>query len=302
MRLARFRVPSCRERAKENRMSRLIQCLAVCAVFGISVPPTTNAQILPGLGGCNTCQRPANTCQCTAMQPVVQTRLRPQRTVSYRNVEVTRYRQEARCEKVPVTTYQDVIVDEGGYKQVWVPKPVRKRVARQSYQNRVSYHSVPYKVTQRVPQYGVQYVPERTVQYVPRIYQTAVVPSCNTCGPTTSAMIPYSVSAYPSTPAVAVQPRRVPTRVRSTRAESEANTTSKPVPDPKYLDTPETSQVEQWQTIPTARAASSDPRLGGFQVAPSRTAARPAYSVPRRTAGNFVPAPSAAMVWQTRRR
>jgi len=285
-------------------MSRLLQSLAVCIVLGVSVPPITQAQILPGFGGCNTCQRPADTCRCTAMQPVVQKRLRARRTVSYRDVEVTKYRQETRCEKVPVTTYQDVVVDEGGYRQVWVPKPVRKRVARQAFQNRVSYHNVPYKVTQRVPHYGVQYVPERTVQYVPRTYQAAVVPSCNTCGPVTSVLNPYSVSSYPTMPTIAVQPRPIRTQARLPQTKKEVTSNSKPVPDPKFLETPKTSQVEQWQTIPTARAASGDPRLGSYQVAPSRTAAAPAPSrtLPRRTASNFVPAPSAAMVWQTRRR
>ncbi|MBM81653.1 MAG: hypothetical protein CMJ78_13825 [Planctomycetaceae bacterium] len=278
-------------------MSMLVRSVVLCIVLAVSAPPMLKAQIIPGLG-CNACRQPVRTCQCTALQPVVKTQLRPQRTVSYRDVQVTRYRREARVDRVPVTTYQDVVVDEGSYRQVWLPKPVRKRVARNGYQNRVSYRDVPYQVTQRVPQYGMSYVPQRTVQYVPRLYRTAVAPACNTSGPvptTTSLPMTYVPSVIPAMPAITV---RTTPRV-SARESRSAN----PVPDPKFLGTPKSAQVEQWKDVSSSTSASLENRLGGYEIAPTR---RISSSIPsariERSASRFVPAPSAAMVWQTRRR
>jgi hypothetical protein len=52
------------------------------------------------------------------------------------------YRMEPVTEQVPVTTYDTVCVDEGSFKQVWVPKVVAKQVPRTVMQTRVSYRRV----------------------------------------------------------------------------------------------------------------------------------------------------------------
>jgi hypothetical protein len=123
------------------------------------------------------CPAPAAVPQVT-MQP----QYRPQTVVSHRQVTETQYRTEAFTEQVPVTTVENVTVDEGGYQQVWVPKVVTKQVARTVVQNRVGSRTVPVQVTRTIPEYRTTMVPVGTVvtnsystnSYVTGGYPTAV--------------------------------------------------------------------------------------------------------------------------------
>jgi hypothetical protein len=123
------------------------------------------------------CPAPAAVPQVT-MQP----QYRPQTVVSHRQVTETQYRTETFTEQVPVTTVENVTVDEGGYQQVWVPKVVTKQVARTVVQNRVGSRTVPVQVTRTVPEYRTTMVPVGSVvtnsystnSYVTGAYPTAV--------------------------------------------------------------------------------------------------------------------------------
>lgn len=157
--------------------------LALGGVASISLPAThLSAGIFSN--PCRNCQRPVSNCNCNAQhtvfnaqQPVVETQLVPQQVTTYRNEVVTQYRQEAVTQAVPVTTYRDVVVDEGSYQTVYVPRQVTKRVPQVSYQQQVAYRSVPYQVTRQVPQVVTQMVPQQVARYQPYSYQSShVVP------------------------------------------------------------------------------------------------------------------------------
>lgn len=276
-----------------------------------------NWMLLAAIGACsataeaqvihNSCGQPAAQCTCTALKPVVQTQYRQEQYVTYRDIPQTEYRREAHLETVPVTTYKTVTVDEGSYQQVWVPKLVTKQIAQTDYQQRLTCRTVPYQVTRRVAEVATRLVPQQTVRYVPHQFQTTV-----------SAALPYSttVSALPvmgspirTTAAIPTLPplktaSSVPVMpamsVPPTADRFASSVTETPVPDPKFLDTPG-SLYDEWTTVPSrsgARSASQADRLGAYEpIAPRSEAAR------LRTAGGrklFVPAPSAATVWQAR--
>lgn len=124
---------------------------------------------------CRNCQQAVTRCNCQTQQPVVETQMVPQQVTTYRNEAVTQYRQEAVTQNVPVTTYRDVIVDEGSYQTVYVPKQVTKRIPQVSYQQQIAYRSVPYQVTRQVPQVTTQMVARQSVRYQPYSYQTTLV-------------------------------------------------------------------------------------------------------------------------------
>jgi hypothetical protein len=122
-------------------------------------------------------------CACTSFRPVVETRLRQEPVVTWRDVRQTAYRQELHCETVPVTRLETVTVDEGSYQTVWVPRPVTRQIARTDYQPRLSVRTVPVEVTQRVPQLSTRLVPEQTVRFMPHQTQAVFAPSApRTCG------------------------------------------------------------------------------------------------------------------------
>ena len=87
---------------------------------------------------------------------------------TYRTGPQTIYQREAVIGRVPVTTWQTQWVDQGGYRMVWVSRPVLRQVPRTSYQSVRGYRVVPY---QRVnPLAGVpvhQPTPQPTARPVP---------------------------------------------------------------------------------------------------------------------------------------
>ncbi|MFM9960768.1 MAG: hypothetical protein ACKV2Q_06035 [Planctomycetaceae bacterium] len=223
-------------------------------------------------GGCRTCQQPVNQCQCQSHQPVVQTELVPRQVMTYRNEVTTQYRQEAITQNVPVTTYHDVVVDEGSYQTVYVPKQVTKRIPQVSYQPQVAYRSVPYQVTRQVPQVVTQMVAQPTVRY--QAYQTAVAPviPCGPCGGVAFAPTPVyqSYQTAPTVgqvvlgrPIIASNPVTMLSPTSTTPSVAMANDADsyspKPVPDPKFLESPGATG-EPWTKVGSrndGRSASS---------------------------------------------
>lgn len=272
------------------------------AAFGAVGSAAAEAQIIH-----NSCGQPPAQCTCTALQPVVETRYRQEQYVRYRDIPQTEYRQEARLETIPVTAFKTVTVDEGGYQQVWVPKLVTKQIAQTEYQQRLSCHTVPYQVTRRVAEVATRTVPQQTVRYVPQHFQTTVttaLPYSTTVSSLpvmsspirTTMTIPtlpplQTASSVPVMPALSVPPTS--NRFAFNAAETR-------VPDPKFLDTPG-SQYDDWTTVPSrseSRSALSIDHLSAYDSFESRS-----ETPSLRAAGErklFVPAPSAATVWQAR--
>lgn len=301
------------------RSGMLLAVLGGVIPFGLTATSLT-AQVFPG--GCHNCQRPVATCNCTAQRPVVETQMVPQQVTSYRNEVVTQYRQEAYTQAVPVTTYRDVVVDEGGYQTVYVPKMVTKRVPQTVYQQQTAYRSVPYQVTRQVPQVSTQMVPQQIVRYQPYSYQTTqaapivsapVYSQAPTCAapmacaapmsyaPVASPCLPcggvaYSAptcvgtpvigQAYHSAPVIASVPAVNPvtilppqTAAASDSPKTEA-ATSKPVPDPKFLDAPGAKR-ESWSTVGSRNGTPSSnyeesraANASGLRFKPARTVFR----------------------------
>jgi hypothetical protein len=119
----------------------LLRGCAILLALGAVTPALTRGQLplLPHASCCQACFQPRPRCHCITFRPVVETRLRPQSVVTWRNVHGTAYRCQPRVETVPVVTYR----------------------------SRIRYEMVPYTVTRRVPQYSTRMVPERRIRYVP---------------------------------------------------------------------------------------------------------------------------------------
>ena len=256
-------------------MSRLSAgCLF--AALGLVVPSLANAQgpiasCAPVCDpACNICPPAKQICTCTTLNPVVDTRYHKQQVVNYCDVKKTCYRQEQFCYTVPVTKYNCVTVDEGHYQTIWVPKPVVKQIPRTEYQQRTGCRTVPYEVTQKVPQVSTICVPEHRVRYVPGPSCTSVraVPGCAApCGP---------VSPGPISPPAAAAP---------CHSCTDRHASAGPTPDPSYYD--------------------SQASAGGYPG--HRVADRnweddePSFKTALQSSPSYARAPSSAMVWQTRR-
>ena len=252
--------------------------------------------------GCNTCQRPVNHCNCQSHQPVVETQMVPQQVTTLRNEVVTQYRTEAIQQTVPVTTYRDVVVDEGSYQTVYVPKQVAKRIPQVTYQQQIGYRSVPYQVTRQVPQVVTQMVAQpvvRTQAYSVPTMMTPVV-ACGPCGGMAFAPTPI-YQAVPTLsqsvlgrPAVASNPvTMLPLTSASTSADSQladAKSYSVPVPDPKFLESPGAATRDSWTTV----GSRNDGRLGSGGSDDSRTSS---------TSGvRFKPARTVYQSWESQSR
>ncbi len=194
----------------------------------------------------------------TVMQPVTETRVR----------------QEQCVQQVPVTTVENVTVDEGGYQMVWVPKPVTRQVAKTVIQQKVTVRDVPYQVTTHVPRTVTQMVPVQTVTHVtetvpmvtaaplfvaPRVMMAA---PCNTCGPVFG---PPTVSALPAP--IMAQPAQtalVPTHDHAPWQPIPSRSTSTPVAAP----------VEQAVPMPMDDPAPLAPQKSSklFRAAPPSAA------------------------------
>ena len=259
---------------------------------------------------CDTCQRPVAQCQCTAQQPIVETQMVPQQTTVLRNEVVTQYRQEAVTQSVPVTTYRNVVVDEGGYQMVYVPKPVAKQVPQVTYQQQVAYRTVPFQVTRQVPQVVTQMVPRQIVRQQSYSYQTTqmapLTPPCGSCGGMAFGTAPiYSgvpmlgqsyytpgmASPIISNPVTMLAPTT--TAATLTPAHADADSHSNPVPDPKFLESPGAVK-DSWTTIGTRHGSYSDTGTyddsrtssSGARFKPARTVHRSWESQSRTAAGD----------------
>lgn len=267
--------------------------------------------------GCNNCQRPVNRCNCqpqqpVMQQPVVETQMVPQQVTTYRNEVVTQYRQEAVTQNVPVTTYRDIVVDEGSYQTVYVPKQVTKRIPQVSYQQQVAYRQVPVQTTRQVPQVVTQMVPRQVVRQQPYCQTTQVAPvivapiaaaPCGPCGATAFAPAPIyqsvptvgqsiyggQVIAAPvlANPVTMLPPTSTTTSSVSLPTVAEPHST--PVPDPKFLDSPGAAR-DTWTTVgskakPNGSIASSS-NSSGVQFRPARTVYRSWETQSRIAAGD----------------
>ena len=209
--------------------------------------------------GCSTCQRPVNHCNCQSHQPVVETQMVPQQVTTFRSEVVTQYRTEAVTQTVPVTTYRDVVVDEGSYQTVYVPKQVTKRIPQVSYQQQVGYRSVPYQVTRQVPQVSTQMVAQPVVRTQAYAFPTAVAPvvACEPCGGLAFAptpiyqAVPTISQSTQSRPVIASNPvTMLPLTSASADSQlADAKSHSVPVPDPKFLESPGAATRDSWTTV-----------------------------------------------------
>ena len=291
-------------------MTRVLWGCLLCAGIGGLIPETSQAQLFrrPFHECCETCEMSHARCSCAQTRPVVQTQLRAQQVTTYRDVTETHIRNESVVENVPSTTYRNVTIDEGNYQMVWVPKPVTKQVAQTVVQQQVKTRAVPYQVTRRVPQISTQFVPVQTVQHITEavpfsmampapITMPTMAASCNSCGHQSTAVgLPYisnQIGYAPSFVQAAPMTASIPTMPAITV----------PLPQAALAPTPIVTEpsAEQWQTIPAR--GSSENRSRSYESPSSRSVPTPmdeASHSPRRTS-LFVPAPSAATVWNSRR-
>lgn len=277
-------------------MKSLFRHVSLFALLAALVPPVAaHAQFFPGriADPCGTCAMPLAQCTCQTARPVVETRYRQENVVTYRNVAETRYAVEAHVERVPVVRQEQVTVDEGSYQMVWVPKPVTRTVARTECEERTVYRTVPQTVLRQVPEVTTRLVPEQTVRYVPQTFATsyAAAPCADGC---LSAAPPAATCAAPREAVTLHEPIPAP-RVGEVQLEQ-------PVPYP--TPDPTSSRFDEWSTVPSRTSSRDSSSAGGYDPVPARnvvssttkTAERPSSSA----RGLFVPAPSAAAVWQYR--
>lgn len=261
---------------------------------------------------CQHCQRPVSHCNCQAQQPVINTHFAPQQATTMRNEVVTEYRQVAYTQNVPVTTYRDVVVDEGSYQTVYVPRPVTKRIPQITYQQQIAYRTVPVQVTRQVPQVVTQWAPQSAVPYQPTspvatnvvspmpmqpsfaaacACAPVMVAPCPPCGvavvpvyPSASVHGASTVNSTAATARTTSNPVTMLPPMASTHSSSAAASESAvtPVPDPKFLDSPG-AVADSWTTVGSRRgsksssgqtATSSAMSSGGLRFTPARTVYR----------------------------
>lgn len=283
-------------------MTRVLWGCLLCAGLGGLIPESSQAQLFrrPFHACCETCEMPHAQCNCSQSRPVVQTQLRAQQVTTYRDVTETHLHNETVVENVPSTTYRNVTVDEGNFQMVWVPKQVTKQVAQTVVQQQVKTRIVPYQVTRRVPQVSTQLVPVQIVQHITETVPYSIpmaAASCNSCGHSSTAMgLPYPSSQFGYAPTfthVAPMAASIPTMPAITV----------PLPQTALAPTPISAEptVEQWQTIPAR--GSSESRTRSYESPSSRAVPVPMDEANQTQRGSsmFVPAPSAAIVWNSRR-
>jgi hypothetical protein len=234
---------------------------------------------------CRACRCPCQRCVCprpavpavpavpqTSYQPILETHYAQQPVLQQRDVLATEYRTEPVTESVPSTIYENVMVDEGSYQTVWVPRLTTRAVAKTIYQTQTSYRTVPYQVSRRVSEYAWQTVPYQSVRYVP---------AGNAVAWTGAPGYAYAPPPWPGT--LAAAPPILPAPATAIASNPLPSSTLGPALDPRFSAA----------TPITPRAASTSGALDGYEPSDSRTALRgPSL---------FVPAPSAAQVWRTPR-
>ncbi len=209
----------------------------------------------------------------TQLQPVIETAMRPQQVVTYKDVPQTVYQRQAYVENVPMTTYRTVTVDQGSYQMVWVPKLVQKQIPQTVYVPQTRYRDVAVQVNRRIAQVQTQMVPQQVVRYVPRSQQVAM-PSI------------VGWQAIPPQYGVIASPQSVPTAAgmpQFTLPGEPTDTASRiPTPDPQFIQTTPSQNVDnEWSTIRQRSALPGDGRTS--------------FNHSRREG-----VPSAATVWQAR--
>ncbi|MBS0201914.1 MAG: hypothetical protein JSS49_03380 [Planctomycetes bacterium] len=279
--------------------------MLLCGAVAVMPGPANAQHFRRGHRCCDTCQLPQASCTCSQTRPVVQTQLRAQQVTTFRDVTETHVRNETVVQNVPVTTYKQVTVDEGGYQMVWVPKPVTKQVAQTVIQQQAQTRAVPYQVTRRIPQVSTQLVPVQTVQHVtetvPMVTTWAPPPvtfratsGCNTCDAPLGTAFATPVYPLPQYGAAMAPPMQF---APSTASIQTLPPISVPLPQTALAPTP-TPTTEQWQTIPSR----TNPSTSSYESPGVRSVPVPmdeASNFGTRT-GKFVPAPTAATVWSSR--
>lgn len=236
----------------------------------------------------------------------------PPPKICYQDIICTEYRMVPQTRTVPVTTYQQVTVDEGCWQRVWVPRMVTKQIPRTQYRQETSYVRSPYQVRRRVPVMAPQPSCPGCLGTQPSIMnstpslQPHIVPSTPSTtpapltvpNPTPMSSTSLDMGAYPTlTPTLAARPTAV-----WGGNTSPSSVSAGPVlpPNPAVLQIPQAAQANsEWQVI-----QSQNSYLKTQTTVTPQTAAYDDYSSrPSATAkGAFVPAPSAATVWNTPRR
>lgn len=173
-------------------------------------------------------------------------------------------RRQAYTTTVPVTTYTNVVVDEGSYQQIWVPKMVTKSVPQTSYQQQVQYKDVAVQVNDQVPVVTTRYVPRTVNRIVNR-------PACLTCPPIATPTAPAQIFNAPTVmpnqtfqaPQTLLPPSGLPA--------PNGNAVPAPTPDPN-MQTP-TSWVpieSRTSALPTTNNTAAN---GGYRtIAPPQQA------------------------------
>jgi hypothetical protein len=228
----------------------------ICGLVLAATPLTVSAQFVPSGAVIHPrcCREPLPV---TTLQPVMQTQLRPQTMTSMVNVTETQYRTEQYLQSIPVTTLQNVTVDEGSYQTVWVPKLVTRQVPRTAVAQQVQTRTVPVQVTRQIPQTTTVLVPQQAVHYVPRLSPYAIAAPAPII--TLDAPDFSSPSAAPA-PASTADPswQSVPQRKTSPASKSSA-----PLSDPAPMQrrtsshTPTAARVWAAMSQPAPRTPST---------------------------------------------
>lgn len=224
----------------------------------------------------------------TYMQPQLRTQLRQKQIIRYKQVPRIQHQRHSYIENVPMTSYQTVQVDEGGYQQVWVPKMVQKQVPQTVYVPQTRYRDVAMQTMEQVPYAEMTYIPEQSVTYVP---QTRAI-GMQTVGSqivgwqqgpgqvagwgyppaaTTAWQSPYG---YPMTAGIDAPMLAFPGEPYLPQQSAGVNV---PTPDPSYLQVPTTSNGSaEWSTIKSRSAAAED-----YNPQPTRTSQVPSAAIVR---------------------
>jgi hypothetical protein len=251
----------------------------------------------PAVNPCGACAHPVvqpmqQPVFQTQLRPVLETTYQPQQVVTYQDVPQVQHLRQAVTVNVPVTTFQNVTVDEGSYQMVWVPRPVQKQVAQTVLQPQIQYRDVAVQVNQRVAQTHTQLVPQQTLRYVPETRQIGMQPIG-------SRVIGYQYGARQFVgwqPGIGVQPTPMTAGLPTFTLPGEpvpgpvpeaSQPIERPTPNPQHLQTPAPAET------PAAPATSE------WQTIRQRTSAS-LYNPPQQpqTASGI---PSAATVWQSHR-
>ncbi|MFP6764862.1 MAG: hypothetical protein VB858_14650, partial [Planctomycetaceae bacterium] len=210
-------------------------------------------------------------CRCSESSPVgCRTHVQPVPQITYRDVTSTRYHLQPESQRVPVTRYRNVTVDQGAWHKIWVPEFVTRQVPETVYEHRISYRQVPYQVTQRVPEATFS----AASRYVPALSARPATAGIPRRGSGTTWSSQPVIATQPVTPrTVTVDP--VPPDLRPLRRISA-------VPDRQASSNTSQADAEGWTRVTT--------RSGSPQSTPHRVSS---------ASGRFIPASRTASVLRT---